>query len=620
MMENAKIASLNKSVSELLLSGNTVFRIPDFQRDFVWSENEIKDLINDFDEDSRNFEQETDELSGYLLGNIVLIGQGKNYEVIDGQQRLTTLTIIFKALQAYAKNKADDSSAKYQEKWRSYSSNLSKGYSLTSDLGDYKGLKISHDSSLSFGDYYRRLMEDDLESDYIPDKETDKNIQSIYDYVTEYFDSEEMSEEKMIRFINYLTENVFLIMTTAPNESKAFQLFEVLNDRGRSLEPLDLIKNMFLKIITKNDKNNTQKKEFLQHWSKFSENLEYPMTKDKRRSKLSSSSFLSSYILAFEGENVRKNDLFEYFKKKHDQLSSKDLIDFAKNVNKVSEVYSRLSMKEFGSYLRDSHKEMTILYDILGNEQSKAMLMPFYFVDNEDKWKILDATTRFVASILFSFTQANQIEAFIPKMIQQYKNDPNIDKLVSFINKEVAKYAADIRDSLPARRLENKNGTVSKKTTTIYRFLEGYYCNRMDAITPQTGKRFSIEHIMSRKLTVYDYSVMGFKDEEEFEQYLNRIGNLSLIYTTDNSSLGNKPFSEKSPHYKEVDFFLTKKLSTQLSTSVSNGKDTKLINQINKSISTPKLTSKQQFFTKSMIDKRSAEISHFLADILIQKI
>src|SRR5699024_5203253 len=252
-------------------------------------------------------------------------------------------------------------------------------------------------------------------------------------------------------------------------------------------------------------------------------------TKDKRRSKLSSSSFLSSYILAFEGENVRKNDLFEYFKKKHDQLSSKDLIDFAKNVNKVSEVYSRLSMKEFGSYLRDSHKEMTILYDILGNEQSKAMLMPFYFVDNEDKWKILDATTRFVASILFSFTQANQIEAFIPKMIQQYKNDPNIDKLVSFINKEVAKYAADIRDSLPARRLENKNGTVSKKTTTIYRFLEGYYCNRMDAITPQTGKRFSIEHIMSRKLTVYDYSVMGFKDEEEFEQYLNRIGNLSLI-------------------------------------------------------------------------------------------
>ena len=47
MMENAKIASLNKSVSELLLSGNTVFSIPDFQRDFVWSENEIKDLIND---------------------------------------------------------------------------------------------------------------------------------------------------------------------------------------------------------------------------------------------------------------------------------------------------------------------------------------------------------------------------------------------------------------------------------------------------------------------------------------------------------------------------------------------------------------------------------------------
>src|SRR5699024_2094634 len=230
------------------------------------------------------------------------------------------------------------------------------------------------------------------------------------------------------RFINYLTENVFLIMTTAPNESKAFQLFEVLNDRGRSLEPLDLIKNMFLKIITKNDKNNTQKKEFLQHWSKFSENLEYPMIKDKRRSKLSSSSFLSSYILAFEGENIRKNDLFEYFKGQHDNLSSKELIDFARNVSKVSEDYSKLSMKEYVSYLKDSHKEMTILYEILGNEQSKAMLMPFYFVDDEDKKKVLDATNRYVASILFSFTQANQIESFIPKMIQQYKNNQDIDK------------------------------------------------------------------------------------------------------------------------------------------------------------------------------------------------
>ncbi|TFU61163.1 DUF262 domain-containing protein [Jeotgalicoccus nanhaiensis] len=620
MMENAKISSLNKSVSELLLSGNIVFRIPDFQRDFVWTENEIKDLINDFDEDSRNFEQETDELSGYLLGNIVLIGQGKDFEVIDGQQRLTTLTIIFKALQAYASNKANDLSAKYQDRWRSYSTNLSKGFSLTSDLGDYKGLKIRHDSSLSFGDFYRRLMEDDLDVDHVPDKETDKNIQSIYEYVVNFFDSENMTEEKMIRFINYLTENVFLIMTTAPNESKAFQLFEVLNDRGRSLEPLDLIKNMFLKIITKNDPDNTQKKEFLRHWSKFSDNLEYPMIKDKRRSKLSSSSFLSSYILAFEGENIRKNDLFEYFKDQHDNLSSKELIDFAKNVSRVSEVYSRLSMKEYGSYLRDSHKEMTIFYEILGNEQSKAMLMPFYFVDDEDKKKVLDATNRYVASILFSFTQANQIESFIPKMIQQYKSNQDIDKLVAFINKETAKYAVDIKDSLPTRRLENKNGTVSKKATTMYRFLEGYYCNRVDAITSQTGKRFSIEHIMSKKLTVYDYSAMGFKDKEEFDQYLNRIGNLSLIYTTDNSSLSNKPFDEKISHYKEIDFLLTKKLGMTLTTSVIDGKDTKLINQINKSISTPNLKSKQHYFTKSMIDKRSDEVSQFLADILIQKI
>lgn len=53
-MENTNISSLNKSVSELLLSGNTVFRTPNFQRDFVWTEREIKDFINDFYEGIRN--------------------------------------------------------------------------------------------------------------------------------------------------------------------------------------------------------------------------------------------------------------------------------------------------------------------------------------------------------------------------------------------------------------------------------------------------------------------------------------------------------------------------------------------------------------------------------------
>lgn len=614
-MNRSKISSGELSIASLLLEGNLTFKIPDFQRDFVWSHNEIKELLDDFEEDSAHFEIETDELSGYLLGNIVLIGDGKQFEVIDGQQRLTTLTILFKALVDYAIEKSNDPTAEYREQWNIYQSSLLKGYSITNALGEKKGLKIEHDSSLPFGEYYHKLMNDGLDDDFEPEKEADKNMQSIYNYIIEFFNSENMSEKKIIHLISYLTENVFLIMTTAPNESKAFQLFEVLNDRGRSLEPLDLIKNMFLKVITHNDFDGSKREEFLKHWSSFNENLEYPSLIDKRRKKISSSRFLSSYILAFEGENIKKSKLFEHFKKNNEENNTNELIKLAENLSYVSKIYSRLDSKQYDVYL-PNNDNLNLLYELLDNEQSKSMLMPFYNLDTKDKEKILDSITRYVASILYSFTQANQIESFIPKMTSLYKKTNDIDEVIKLVDAETSKFAYNIRESLPLRRLESKNGTVPRKVINIYRFIERYYGNNIEALYLPNGKKLSLEHIMSRKLTIYDYSLLNFNDEEDFNQHLNRIGNLTLVYSTDNASMGNKSFRDKVPHFKNSDFMLTKKLGTNLKTEVRLGKDTKLYKQINKYISTPVLKKDQKHFTKEMIEKRSYEICNLLADVL----
>ena len=87
-----------------LLNNKDQYIIPDFQRGFVWGKNEIDILFNDFNEDTENFTIDLNKLSGYLLGNIVLIRSQQDtnlasqFEVIDGQQRLTTLTLIFCAL------------------------------------------------------------------------------------------------------------------------------------------------------------------------------------------------------------------------------------------------------------------------------------------------------------------------------------------------------------------------------------------------------------------------------------------------------------------------------------------------------------------------------------------
>lgn len=282
-MEESKIDSRHQNISELIFNSKLPFFIPEFQREFVWNKKDILELLYDFKEDSEDFKKETSELSGYLLGNIVLITNKEYMTVIDGQQRLTTITIIFKALQTYAKEKSNEDST-FKDKWNNLTSTLSKGYSMTNDLGEFVKLKINHHTSLPFGSYYRRLMQDQqLETSSI-DNNSDKNIHEIYECVSEFIEDNYLTEKQIIRFINYLMYNVYLIMTTAPNESKAFQLFEVLNDRGRALEPLDLIKNLALKSIAKSG-DDTLRDEFLANWKSFSLNLEYPLLKDNRRKK-----------------------------------------------------------------------------------------------------------------------------------------------------------------------------------------------------------------------------------------------------------------------------------------------------------------------------------------------
>lgn len=85
MLSNKEIVSEMENISSVLLDNAVAYYIPDFQRNFVWGEEEIKQLIEDFNEDTENFSVDTNKLEGYLLGNIVLIDEENKKIVVDLQ-------------------------------------------------------------------------------------------------------------------------------------------------------------------------------------------------------------------------------------------------------------------------------------------------------------------------------------------------------------------------------------------------------------------------------------------------------------------------------------------------------------------------------------------------------
>lgn len=530
MSKTGTILSVMKPIADILMNNSTPYFIPDFQRDFVWGEKEVTELWEDIKADTNVFQKETDELEGYLLGNIVLIQDDVNNRkiVVDGQQRLTTLSLMGLALQMVIQKKIIDAEGPTPANAYSMISDLQKSYSIVNDMGAFKDLKIQHDSGLNFGQYYRKLISGKSdENDILTD--ADKNICAVFDKLYESID-EELNNEQLFHFFAYYKLKIMLIETTAPTEAKAFQLFEILNDRGRSLEPMDLIKNIFLKAIVNDLKSNTAKENFNENWRELIKNLHIP------KRPIQSSTFLKYFVVACYGENNKAEDLYQYFKNKN--LSGQEVTDFVNKMVQASRIYANIENKNYEYFLDDTN--MAILFEILKIKQFNPLLILFYNETDDIKREVLDRLTRLGAAILFSYNQTNKIEVLVPGLIRKYREDKKTDKtmaiknLYAALDEQIELFANNVKSLLAEKNHSGRNGKVNSKATSILEFIEMYFNkNETPILKPARGKKASVEHILPQH---FDFakkhlklSDLDFESESELKNYINRIGNLTLI-------------------------------------------------------------------------------------------
>lgn len=614
-----KIDSDMKNLNNVFLNDANQFHIPDFQRDFVWTDEEAIDLFEDFFEDTSNFQIETSELPGYLLGNIVLIENesAKKWIVVDGQQRLTTLSLIFKALHTNIDYRSKHSSSEAERnKWIQKLSDLNKGYLIHNDAGDILGLKITHESTLPFGEYYKNII-DDVDAE--PDSKTDENIDAVFQVLSEYIES--LTEEQLNRFIVYIRTRVMLIVTIAPSYAKAFQLFEVLNDRGRSLEPLDLVKNLFLKTLTVNNFSEEKIGEFNTNWSEFITNLQIT---PKRI--IQSSTFIRHFIIARYGVNKRQSEIFNFFNdNKNDKneqiILPDDILPLSRELKHSSIIYKEIERNPMNDYFSKS-QNMYVLFRILRIKQIHPLLMNFYKSSEEIKKEIIDALVRYGASIIFSYTQANTIEKELPSIIKsilvgKLSDEEKKDIVITQINKLIRKRKKLIKSIIPTRNFANARGNVQKKAVDLLRFIELYFNHNTTIITRPRGKRISVEHILSRSLDINNQEY-GFENSEEHLDYLNRIGNLTLLYHDENTSLGMGKFKDKIKTYANTNFDLTSTIIEPLKTTIKRGKETKRISLLNEYQPTY-MTKNKTIWAKKDIDKRGENIAKLVSYLVLPK-
>ena len=292
------------------------FRVPAYQRSYAWEAEHVEALLQDINDAIQTKENE------YFLGSIVVTGptDGK-HDVVDGQQRLTTISLLVSAIKDIFADKGD----------------IEVVVSVKNDYlasTDRKTKEKEPKLTLNEVDneLFQELIEDPSNIDSVKfQRQSHQLMLSAAKQIRQYLDAilkvSKDEEETLHAWLDYLDSNLKIIVVAAPDDSNAFVIFETLNDRGLELAISDLLKNYI--FHKSGDKIEEAKNRWLSMIAVLEATSEEPLTV----------TYLRHFAMSRYGL-VRERDLFNTIKKK--VTNKKSAIQLATDLGNTVKVYSAL--------------------------------------------------------------------------------------------------------------------------------------------------------------------------------------------------------------------------------------------------------------------------------------
>ena len=232
---------------------DTRYRVDVFQRDFRWQHKQIDALISDLTLSFYNSYKDGDTLAAvrnydcYYMGPVVLCDNDGEMSVVDGQQRLTSFSLLFIYLR-HLQRKLKLEDVNYRE------------------LNNYIFVLLNGKRTFSLDVPARKKVMDYLYKDAVHtvdfeivgnnenDRESNTNLMTCYDDICHIFPKEIQNEQVLPLFIEWLVTRVVLVEIKASDMDNAYTIFETMNDRGLSLNPTEILKAHLLSKITDEDR------------------------------------------------------------------------------------------------------------------------------------------------------------------------------------------------------------------------------------------------------------------------------------------------------------------------------------------------------------------------------
>ncbi|MFP6234619.1 DUF262 domain-containing protein [Helicobacter pylori] len=528
----AKIESKD-SYLEDILKDKLYYQIPIYQRPYQWTEENCEKLLDDL-----FFNYEDDRESDYFCGSLVLIAisedsKVKTYDVVDGQQRLSTFILLAKVLATLYSERLDPENQEFlQASWSDRHENKKKKKKKRLDF-DLVGSSAKKDFQDAL-DFF-----DDLDASKGEDSKSNGSSKSKNNYLKNAICLKNYLREKEIGdindFIEWLYSNVVFITITCPDADKALRIFNVLNARGLALNATDIFKGELLKKLTEEK----EQEELAIRW----ENLRQKCLDNDLTMEILFSWYLD-YLNPVTSREKMEKRLVTWFKN-----LNKVPLEYLKGVEDFYNAYGEvLEMQDrhahLLSYKDDDHLCVMLCASLLHRyseseiETLKELLVKFYYQDwVAGQTKITRSQT--CCNIINALKEKKSVEN-IASIVKKYFKDKNITQ----------RFKENLQDS----NLYTKfyfGGKSAKKNSWLKPILilvEYFVSDDPCPKRIQMDKNLHVEHILPQKPDPSSQWVKDFSEEER-ESYTHSLANLTLLGGTKNAQASNLDFKEKKEIY-----------------------------------------------------------------------
>ena len=515
-MENGEIKS-NKVKLMDIFSERFWFVIPEYQRSYVWENDNIMELLDDL-----FFAYENKPENEYFLGSLVLKKLDNEsfpeYEVLDGQQRLTTFFIMLAVLRDLIDNPRNKSQMQekiYQEEdeFNGVPERSRITYKIRDNIEGFIKTYVITEGGTSKEDYLYNLKDE-------------KNISISHMANAILILRRELSQrEDIFEFAKYINKKALFIYVSTSNTEDAFRMFTILNDRGIPLTSADILKSENIGALD----SDKEKQKYAQLW----EDIEAKYGDGFDR-------FLQFIRTILVKEKARANLLDEFKEKVYDKkvlMRGKETFNL---VEEYSDIYEKIIDLQDSSLSNKFKNLITIMKIGLRSEDWIPPLLSYF---EKFKYKNLDEFLtkleyKFAGDWICGITPTKRLDAMnnILKKIGNCSSSEEVlkDENIFNINKE------ELKNSI--------SGDIYQKQFSKYVLLKLEYLMSDNTVHLSSFNCISVEHVLPQNpKNDSEWNKIFTKDERA--KWTNKLGNLVLISKRKNSSLGNCDFKEKKEKY-----------------------------------------------------------------------